>query len=71
MSLIKVTAGRLLESIEVFDVYEGKQVPEGKKSVAFSLMFRSMEKTLEDKEVNTKFDKIVRVLERNFNASLR
>lgn len=41
-----------LESVEVFDVYQGKGLPEGKKSLAFSLVFRSAERTLTDDEVN-------------------
>jgi phenylalanyl-tRNA synthetase beta chain len=40
------------ESVEVFDVYEGKGLPEGKKSLAFSLVFRSPARTLTDEEVN-------------------
>lgn len=71
VNLIKTAAGALLESIEVFDIYEGEQVGEGKKSVAFSLIFRSIDRTLVDAEINTKFNKIVRVLERNFAAKLR
>ena len=41
-----------VESVEVFDVYEGKGLPEGKKSLAFSLVFRSASRTLTDDEVN-------------------
>jgi phenylalanyl-tRNA synthetase beta chain len=41
-----------VESVEVFDVYEGKGLPEGKKSLAFSLVFRSPSRTLTDDEVN-------------------
>jgi len=47
-----------LESVDVFDVYEGIGVPGDKKSVAVSMMFRSMDKTLRDKEVNKVFDAI-------------
>jgi phenylalanyl-tRNA synthetase beta chain len=41
-----------LESVRVFDLYEGKGLPEGKKSVALSLVFRSPSRTLTDDEVN-------------------
>ena len=51
-------AGRLLESIELFDVYEGSQIPEGKKSVAFSVKLRSMESTLTDEQIDTANNKI-------------
>ena len=47
-----------LEAIEVFDVYQGAGLPEGKKSLAFSLVFRSSERTLTDDEVNVAFQKI-------------
>ena len=47
-----------LESVSVFDVYTGPGVPEGKKSLAFSLVFRSSERTLTDDEVNAVFQKV-------------
>jgi len=47
-----------LEAIEVFDVYQGAGLPEGKKSLGFSLVFRSSERTLTDDEVNAAFQKI-------------
>ena len=53
-----VTGPFSVESVEVFDVYQGKGLPEGKKSLAFSLSFRSVERTLTDDEVNAVFAKI-------------
>jgi phenylalanyl-tRNA synthetase beta chain len=47
-----------VESVEVFDVYQGAGLPEGKKSLAFSLSFRSPERTLTDEEVNVAFAEI-------------
>ncbi|MSU22316.1 MAG: phenylalanine--tRNA ligase subunit beta [Opitutus sp.] len=47
-----------LESIKVFDVYRGKGLPEGKKSLAFGLVFRAAERTLTDEEVNVVFQKV-------------
>ncbi len=47
-----------LESVEVFDVYQGQGLPEGKKSLAFSLVFRAADRTLTDDEVNAVFQKI-------------
>lgn len=47
-----------LESVSAFDVYTGPGVPEGKKSLAFSLVFRSSERTLTDDEVNVVFQKV-------------
>lgn len=71
LSLIKTTSGDLLESVEIFDIYEGEQIGENKKSVAFSLVYRAKDRTLTDEDVNAKFNKIVKVLGRNFNAELR
>ncbi len=47
-----------LEGVEVFDVYTGKGVPEGQKSLAFSLTFRAADRTLTDDEVNAAFNKV-------------
>lgn len=51
--------GKLLESCELFDIYEGEQVGEGKKSVAFSLVFRAKDRTLSDTEIGEIMDKIL------------
>jgi phenylalanyl-tRNA synthetase beta chain len=50
-SAIRAGAGDLLESVRLFDVYEGPQVPEGKKSLAFALRFRAPDRTLEAAEI--------------------
>jgi phenylalanyl-tRNA synthetase beta chain len=47
-----------VESVEAFDVYRGQGLPEGKKSFAFSLVFRAADRTLTDNEVNAVFQKI-------------
>ena len=60
--IIRKNAGQYLESLELFDVYEGEQVGEGKKSVAFALAFRSADHTLKDDEVNPAIDKILGAL---------
>lgn len=64
-------AGQNLVKITLFDVYTGKQVEAGKKSLAFSLTFQSNDKTLTDAEVNTAIEKIVAKLQKDFNADLR
>lgn len=51
--------GKLLESCELFDIYEGEQVGEDKKSVAFSLVFRAKDRTLSDTEISEIMDKIL------------
>ncbi|WP_457568222.1 phenylalanine--tRNA ligase subunit beta [Desulfurobacterium sp.] len=60
--IIKQAAGKLLERIKLFDVYQGKNIPEGKKSLAFSLTFRSTQKTLSDEEVSRIIDKVIKKL---------
>lgn len=71
MSTIRQMGGNLLESVEIFDIYQGEQIEKGKKSVAFSLVFRAQDRTLVDKEVNNKFNGIVKRLEKVYNAKLR
>ncbi|MGB9839714.1 phenylalanine--tRNA ligase subunit beta [Thermovenabulum sp.] len=71
IELIKETAGPLLENIEIFDIYRGEKIPEGKKSVAFSLLFRSYERTLRDEEINEIQDKIIKAVEEKFSGKLR
>ena len=61
----------LLESFKVFDIYEGENIEEGKKSVAFSLVFRASDRTLEDAEVTEICEKIVAEIESEIKAKLR
>ncbi|MFH1229957.1 MAG: phenylalanine--tRNA ligase subunit beta, partial [Planctomycetota bacterium] len=60
-----------LEKLEFFDLYRGKQVPEGKKSIAFSLSFRHPTKTLSNNDVDEVVKTVVDALEKNLQASLR
>ena len=69
--VIRTTAGQWLEQCRVFDVFQGAQVGEGKKSVAFTLTFRHPERTLKDGEVNEIYDAIVAELHKKLNATLR
>lgn len=64
-------AGGLLESIQVFDVYTGDRLPHGKKSVAFSLVYRTLERTLTDEEVTELHGNVVQAMETAFGAELR
>ena len=56
-------ASRLLEKVELFDVYTGSQIPEGKKSVAFSVALRSSEGTLSDTQIEEVNSRIIKKLE--------
>ncbi|WP_294358116.1 phenylalanine--tRNA ligase subunit beta [uncultured Clostridium sp.] len=69
--VIKKQGGALVEEYNLFDVYKGAQVPEGKKSVAYSIVYRDPNKTLKDSDVNKVHDKIVRTLEHKLGAALR
>ena len=69
--LILKTGEPLLKNATLFDVYEGKQVEAGKKSLAYSLTFQASDRTLTDDEVGKIRNKIIRRLENKFQATLR
>lgn len=61
----------LIEKIDLFDIYRGDQIEKGKKSVAFSIVYRSYERTLRDDEINKIQELIIKDLESSFDAKLR
>ena len=67
---ISSAAGKLLETIELFDVYMGSQIEEGKKSVAFSLKLRAEDRTLTDEEADNVVKKAIKALDK-LGISLR
>ena len=71
LTAIRHAGGALLEQAEMFDIYRGTQLPEGKKSVAFSLVFRNPDRTLSDEDVNPVMKKILDACEHACNATLR
>ncbi len=71
MDVIKKSAGKTLEKITVFDVYEGTNIDSDKKSVAFSLTFTDINKTLTDKEVNELLDNIMDKVNTNIGGIIR
>ena len=71
LQTVKKTKPANLEAVELFDVFRGKNVPEGQKSVAYAFTFRSPEKTLTDAEVNAAHEKIVEALKQNLAATVR
>lgn len=70
-ALIKNNGGKLLESVQLFDVYKGDQIQEGYKSVAYSLKYRAKDRTLTDEEVNKVQTKILEQLKSELGAELR
>ncbi len=71
LQAIKESAGELLEHARAFDEYRGAQVPEGHKSIAFTLTFRSPERTLTDAEVDRVMSEIRLGLEKRHRARFR
>ncbi|MGF0033208.1 phenylalanine--tRNA ligase subunit beta [Bariatricus sp. SGI.154] len=61
--VIEKKGGAYLESYALFDIYEGAQIKDGYKSVAYSIVFRAKDKTLEDAEVTEAMDRILKALE--------
>lgn len=62
---------KLLESAKLFDIYRDEKIGKGKKSVAYSLIFRDKKKTLSDEEINATMNDIIIELEKNLHAELR
>ncbi len=69
--LIEKTGGELLGSTWLFDVYTGQGVEEGKRSLAFALLWQHPSRTLEDAEIKSGMDNIIQVLENTYQATLR
>ena len=63
--------GNMLVSLRLFDLYKGKQIEEGKKSLAYSLEFRAPDRTLKDIEIDIISKRIINSLSRRFGANLR
>jgi len=61
--IIRNNGGKILEDYKLFDVYEGENVGEDEKSLAYSIRFRAKDRTLEDKDVTEVMDKILKKLE--------
>lgn len=68
---IKKVGGKLLTNIELFDLYRGSNIGEGKKSMAFNLTFESFDRTLTSEEVMDVFNKIGVEIAKKFNCNLR
>ncbi len=71
MSILRKVGGRLLTDIDVFDVYEGENVKEDEKSIAYSLTFQNPTKTLNDEEVTEIFNQMIHEVESKLHIELR
>jgi phenylalanyl-tRNA synthetase beta chain len=68
---IRKYAGKQLESLALFDVYEGAQIGAGKRSLAYRLAFRALDRTLSDADISKTRAKIIRGLEHDLGATIR
>ena len=68
---VRESERRLLKEITLFDVYEGKNLPEGKKSYAITMTLQDAEKTLNDKQIEAVMNKIIANLTKKLGAELR
>jgi phenylalanyl-tRNA synthetase beta chain len=71
LQTVRKTKPANLEAVELFDVFRGKNVPEGQKSMAYALTYRSPEKTLTDAEVNAAHAKVVEAFKQQLKAVVR
>ena len=69
--VIENTGGKLLVDSDLFDIYEGSELPDGKQSLAFHLVFQSPDRTLKDTEVDTIMNSITQALEANLEWEVR
>jgi len=71
LQIVKQAKPANLESVELFDIFRGKNVPEGQKSLAYAFIYRSAERSLTDAEVNSAHEKLVGTFKERLQAILR
>lgn len=71
IGVMEKAGGKLLENVEVFDEYRGENVPEGQRSLAFSLTYQASDRTLTDEEVEPLLEKVRSALSETFTVTLR
>lgn len=69
--VMKAKGGKNLESLQLFDVYQGKQIEEGYKSVAYAITFRATDRTLAEEEINGAMKRILKGLEAELGVTIR
>ena len=68
---INRAGGKLIRNIDLFDIYQGKELPENKKNLAFRIVYQAENKTLSSKEIDGLQNKIIKFLEKNPEWSVR
>jgi phenylalanyl-tRNA synthetase beta chain len=71
LAAIQKNRNKLLERVEIFDIYRGSSIPTGKKSMAYSLTFRALDRTLTDAEVNGAHEQLKRSLLQTLRCEIR
>jgi phenylalanyl-tRNA synthetase beta chain len=71
LEVVRKTMPANLENVDLFDVFRGKNVPVGQKSVAYAFTYRAADKTLTDAEVNAAHDKLVAQFKQALQAVVR
>lgn len=71
LRVIQQAGGILVKDVDLFDIYEGENIPEGKKSLAFHIIYQAPDHTLSPKEINHLQEKIIKALERNTGWEVR
>ena len=65
LNIINTVGGKIIKDVDLFDIYEGEEIPQGKKSFAFHIIYQAEDRTLTDQEVDAVHKKIVQELEKN------
>ncbi|QDZ38935.1 phenylalanine--tRNA ligase subunit beta [Euhalothece natronophila Z-M001] len=71
IQVMEKAGGNLLQQVELFDEYRGENVPEGQRSLAFSLIYQARDRTLTDEEVEPSLEKVRKALNQEFTVTLR
>jgi len=65
LNKIEMAGGKLIRDVDLFDMYEGEELPEGKKNLAFHIIYQAEDRTLKSKEVDETHQKIIKTLEKD------
>ena len=71
LSVINGCGEKLIECVEIFDIFQGKNIEAGKKSVAISITYRALDRTLDDETVGMVHQKIIEMMISRFSGQLR